>query len=174
MGVWLALVVWGGREMAVAGALGPAGIEAYVPVGRRRMVARRHCRRAETVSVPVMPGYVFACLDPGSVGALRRAERDVLGVVAADGAALVVPPSEIGRMRAAEAAGLFDEAPALEPGRRRTTLQVGQMVTVFGGPFEGWAGVIRRLTRKAGQDVAVIPLGSWDAMIPVDRLVIAA
>lgn len=170
---WFALLVWSGRETAVAAALGEAGIAAYVPEGRQ-VVARRHCRAAVVVLSPVMPGYVFVAGLDGVGAALWREDgrRMALGVVArrSDERPIAIPEGEILRLRALQAAGGFDVLP-LAPGRRRTTVRIGDRVTVHGGPLAGAEGVVEGLLRRGGRDVVVIPLGAIRAQVEADAVV---
>jgi transcription antitermination factor NusG len=162
---WFALVVMAGREGAVADGLAGEGCAAYVPEGRR-VIGRRHCRASVVVTGAAMPGYVFVRAPLARLAALRRTERDVYGVVGrqSDGEPWPLAESEIDRLRAMQAAGLFDVLPP-EPGRRRTTLRIGDRVMVYGGPLEGAEGVVEGVLRRGGRDVVVIPLGRLRAHV---------
>lgn len=145
---WIVVYVVGGRERSAAEFLEKRGLDCYVPMGRRTVRARRGAR-AE-VRFPAFPNYLFARIDPEvpGWGALDGC-RDVLAIVRVERANELVPcrlsPAMIERVRANEAAGLFDAEREGKPAFRE-----GTAVRIERGAFEGLAGTVRRMVGRNG------------------------
>jgi transcription antitermination factor NusG len=172
---WYALQVMSRAEREIAEALGRRGIEAYVPWARAMRRIRR-VRKPREVVRPVIGGYVFARVDDRRWLVLRQI-TGIFGAVGVDGTALVVPEAEIARVRAAEAAGVFDrmEAARSRDGApaARTIVRVGDRVTVYGGVLAGWTGQVVDPCQSGGVR-ALIDFGPRSALVPLDALTLAA
>lgn len=125
-------------EQQVVGHLHRQGFEAYVPICRR---LRRHARRAEVVTTPLFPRYVFVALDltadrwrsvKGTYGICHLVCHGDWPAFVSDGvvAALRAREDEEGFVSLASLA-LFDR---------------GARLRVLDGPFADQTGVYDRMT----------------------------
>ena len=133
---WLVLRVRTGRELLARAWLEMRGDQAYVPLLRRTVRARRRHRQREHLAV-AWPGYMFAGGSLAAEGAPGCA--DILGPLAVyDGEGRQVPylltDAEVERIKAMEADGFT--------GRSQLAARRGEIARVASGLFRGMEGEV--------------------------------
>jgi transcription antitermination factor NusG len=127
---WYAVRVRSQHEDVVAMHLRVRGVEAFLPLYRRR---RRWSDRFKEIELPLFPGYVFCQFDPNN----RLPVLTVPGVVHVVGAGktpLPIDEAEITAIQAALKSGL--------PAQPAPFLEIGQRVRIENGPLCGIEGIL--------------------------------
>lgn len=146
-------------------ALREMGFEVYLPVEVRRC---RHARVTRRTERALIPGYLFVELISGPGGEDFTSVNELLrriGARAADdgsaflcgagGDPLPVSVYEVMAFRQAEAAGEFDHTRPKE----KVQLEVGTLVKIVGGPFQGYVGRIAKAKPNERWELLVTMFG---------------
>jgi transcription antitermination factor NusG len=139
---WSVLHTLSRREKKVARAWEHAAIRHYLPLpaGRSRGVRQPTVDGPSTGSVPLFPGYIFACLAPAARTALFRT-----GMIAQT---IAVPRPQV------LLAELRQIRSALETGADLTpvpAIERGMQVRVIGGPLDGVVGHVGERRGRRGR-----------------------
>jgi len=132
-------VVWSEAraEKKVAQRLAALGYGVWLPTVTER---RRWSDRWKQVTVPLFPGYLFAC--PGSDGYVPLLRTPgVLTLVKAGVAPAALDAAYVDRLKAVVA----NPSLAVEPVVEGHPYHVGDEVVVRDGPLAGWRGVVTEL-----------------------------
>jgi transcription antitermination factor NusG len=133
---WYAIYTKPRNEKKVADSLNAMGIEAYCPVVT---TLKQWSDRKKKVTAPVLPSYVFVCLD----AAQRNIVFQVAGVVRYVfwlGQPAIIRAIEIETLKKY----LSDDYTAVV----QTTLQRGDTLVVPAGPFKGQEGIVKSMTNS--------------------------
>ncbi len=150
---WSILTTHPQAEADVLEYLAELGIEAYAP---NEVVWQNGPQRRRAVTRPLLPGYVFAVINPEQIHQSRSA--GVSGVL--DGVCAVADLAEfVVSLREAETAGEFDHT-----FRQGKTLKLGQKVRVIKGSWVNEMGV---LSKMKGEKRAEIMVHAMNREIPV-------
>lgn len=133
---WYALYTKPRNEKKVADSLNAMGIEAYCPVVT---TLKQWSDRKKKVTAPVLPSYVFVCLD----AAQRNIVFQVAGVVR-----YVFWLGQPAIIRAIEIEALKEYLSEDYTTVVQTTLQRGDTLVVPTGPFKGKEGIVKSTTNS--------------------------
>lgn len=170
---WHALVTNPKCERRAEAGLRELGITVYIPWGR----IWSRPKRAPGVVMrlrPAFPRYIFVKVAaPGDIHSVRDVDG-VEGVVSAEYIPLAIPDWQIDRVRKAEAEGLlnFNREPKTWKGGE---YEIGQSLTITGGPFAGFTGRVVRRSTKKGVDLETLLFGrATVTTVKLDDVKIAA
>lgn len=141
-------------EALAAERLGERGVGSYFP--KRNRVVKVRCGtgrrrwREEVEEVPAFAGYLLVEEQAGGLDQVREiAGSSLRGVVTIGGVPVHVRRSVVERIRAQEAARVFDDR------SRVHSVALGALVTITSGPFEGIKGMVQRVPAQPGEECQV-------------------
>lgn len=135
-----------------------AGFDCYLP---QETSWRRHARKLDKVSRPLIPGYLFARLPDAEAVATAWTLHGVHSVLGTGNKGTPIRPLYVGFLAAMEGLGAFDNTPDRTP---KLQVKPGERVKVTSGPFSGHIGEIMRVK---GQSRAIVALRVFKGLMEV-------
>jgi len=160
MSNWYLIYTKPRQEDRVALKLSDCGFDVLNPKIRERKYIRR---KAQVVTSPLFPCYVFVRLDIPRDYRMVKFTRGVRSLVGPEGVPAVVPGEIISAIRARTKDGPVAIGPA--------ALESGDAVYIKGGPFEGLDAVF--VQELKGGDRVTILLRAMDVRLNIDRALLA-
>ena len=148
---WYAVQCLSNREFYAASHLQHQDFEVFLP---RRLKARRHARKVDTVVVPFFPGYLFVQLD-----LTRDRWRSVNGTYGV--ASLVMHGDAPARVPNGVVEALSESCDERGVIRWQPDLTPGQPVRILTGAFTDLVGELDRMNADGRVRVLLNLLGGW-------------
>jgi len=186
---WYVLYTGKKSEGGTADRLHRAGIETYVPTGRR-WKKPRHARDYRELTFPALPRYVFfrfhgtpdwQAVKGGGISVEQFYVDDALielhtknpdegvSVISTKGIPAQIGDEIISGLREMETAGVFNLGRKPTRRGRRLTLKPNDEVMITDGPLEGYAATVRHTPRSSLVDVLIREFHRT-VKIPMDKL----
>lgn len=155
---WFCLKTKPQRERFALEHLNRQGIEAFLPMARRRRVSGS---RVEWRIAPLFTRYLFFRFDSKASFTPVQSTRGVTSVVAFGGTPSPVPDAVIEEIRRRAKDDIVE---LLEP-----ELDEGSPVRILGGPYEGMEAIFDRKTSEQDRVIVLLEIMASIARVSIDR-----
>lgn len=169
---WYIIRSASGRERAALESLQEVRLDAYLPCETRW---RRTSKIKEKAQHPLFAGYLFVQCEPRDFAPILDLDgvHQFVRYMRADGAPvpMPIPAREVEKVRAQEAAGMYDVTRPSARERKRQearakAMRKGEAVRLIDGPFSGFIG--RVIEMRASDRTALVDVEIFGRQIPVE------